>query len=192
MNPNQVSWDEFMPQGRASARPEVRFYSELKHDEEASYRDGIPRFQLVDMIEIVPEGGKTRRRVPVTDEHKVRFAPEWKRYEQHREAPLDGTPLDYMTWLGPVRIAELKAQGIKTVEKLAEMPLELARRIGAGMVRNRSQARQLLAGPGQEVASLRRAVAALEHENEALKGQLQALKQPVQTPRQEPQQVWMT
>lgn len=188
MNPHDPSlWEGFTDKGRSPDRPIVRFYHEVEHDEEASYQDGVPRFRLVHKIEIRHrDSPQTARREAVNDEHKIKFAPEWRRYQATLEVPQDGTPIEYMTWLGPVRQAELKAQGIATVEKLAAMPPELAKKIGTGMMRNVSQAKRLLAGPDHEVAQLRHEVAALERENQALKAQLYAREtSPMQTPKEE-------
>lgn len=173
MDPSDLDWDNVVDYRPQRSQVRARFYREVEYDEKRSLLEGVPRYNGVDKVEIInPETPNTVRRAKVTEDHKRKFKKQWQRYSQERDISDEGTPIEVMVWLGYERIAELKHVGINTVEKLAELPADFARRFGPGMVRAVSQAKHILEGPGGEVEALRKQVAELETEVTALKSKL--------------------
>jgi hypothetical protein len=57
----------------------------------------------------------------VTDFYEWRFPHEYEAFKRGKEAAVVGTPLDLWPALQPSQIAELKHQGIRTIEQLATL-----------------------------------------------------------------------
>lgn len=194
MDPFAQDWDNIPNHahvgGRPSGRPhdtrQIKFFAELEVDPEESYPDGLPKHRVRHMIEIFdPETPNKRICREAKDKDIQKWPKQWKLYKDSQKPAEEGTMIEAMVWLGPARIADLKARGITTIEKLANVPDKLVRMLGGGMPAAVKQARWLQKGVGEELSTLRAEVQRLTKELHNLQGQRHAQSQmPMQQPGQ--------
>lgn len=83
---------------------------------------GVPKYVDMDFITITIPGDRDLVvHTPVTDFYEWRFPNEFEKFKKGQDAALIGTPLDLWPALQPSQIVELKHQGIRTVEQLADL-----------------------------------------------------------------------
>lgn len=83
---------------------------------------GVPKYVDMDFITITVPGNRDLEiHTPVTDFYEWRFPLEYEAFKRGQAAAVIGTPLDMWPALQPSQVAELKHQGIRTVEQLASL-----------------------------------------------------------------------
>ena len=89
---------------------------------ETYYAGGVPKYVDMDFITITIPGNRDLIvHTPVSDFYIWRFPHEYEAYKRGQEASVVGTPLQMWPGLQPSQVAELKHQGIRTVEQLATL-----------------------------------------------------------------------
>lgn len=131
--------------GQDGARNYPRFHTAEVHDIAASEIQGRPIFRSVERVEIIMPGNPHTRPVSqVTEEHKLRWPDEYKRYKDGMEMSVNGTPLEEWPRLKRAQVLELKALGFMTVEHVAAMDDLAIQRIGMGGMGLRNLAKAFL------------------------------------------------
>jgi hypothetical protein len=100
----------------------VQFSTEPVFSKKETYLAGVSKYVDMDFITITVPGNRdliVHR--PVTEFDIWRFPHEHAAFKRGQEAAVIGTPLDMWPGLQPSQIAELKHQGIRTVEQLATL-----------------------------------------------------------------------
>ena len=145
-------------------------------------RDREGMFSDTPYVEILIPGSRDTWVGPVDDDHKKRWPEAWRAFLEKKEAPLNGTPLAEWPAVGPADKAGLEANGVKTVEALANIPevnligfgpnvLQLKHKAGAWLAAKGGwqDSQKQMAALEAENAELKARVATLETENAALK-----------------------
>lgn len=101
----------------------VHFTSEPVFSKKETYlAGGVIKYVDMDFITITVPGNRDLViHTPVTDFYQWRFPLEYEAFKRGKEASVIGTPLDMWPVLLPSQIAELKHNGIRTVEQLATL-----------------------------------------------------------------------
>jgi hypothetical protein len=101
----------------------VQFTTEPVFSKKETYlAGGVPKYVDMDFITITIPGDKyTEVHRPVTDYDQWKFPREYAAFKQGQDAELVGTPLNMWPALQPSQVAELKHQGIRTIEQLANL-----------------------------------------------------------------------
>lgn len=119
--------------------PFVTFERKAKQNMEKSIAAGMPQYDNVIYIKVIPSGGGGRDVFEDEAENYLAkkkrecaqnaYNPEWlagfvqkyEAYKQGIELPPDGTALEMLPFLSPAEIAQLKAMNIHTLEMACEM-----------------------------------------------------------------------
>ena len=161
----------------------IRFYEATVKNNRKSTEAGRPVHDAVDMVEIRIAGDKqTVINAPANDKskfipghghisYKERFPRHWEAYERTKTNVLDGTPLEEFPAIDAARRADLKAVNIHTIEALASVDDNKARKLGMDGTKLRDMARDYLAK-----AEANAPISALAEENAQMKDQLSALE----------------
>lgn len=101
----------------------VQFTTEPVFSKKETYlAGGVPKYVDMDFITITIPGDKfTEVHRPVTDFDQWRFPREYEAFKRGKDAELVGTPLTMWPALTASQVAELKHQGIRTIEQLATL-----------------------------------------------------------------------
>jgi hypothetical protein len=101
----------------------VQFTSEPVFSKKETYlAGGVTKYVDMDFITITVPGNRDLIiHTPVTDFYEWRFPHEYEAFKRGKDAAVVGTPLDMWPHLQPSQIAELKHQGIRTIEQLATL-----------------------------------------------------------------------
>lgn len=101
----------------------VKFSTEPVFSKKETYlAGGVPKYVDMDFVTIVVPGkGDLVIHTPVTDFYIWRFPLEHDAFKRGQEASVIGTPLEMWPGVQPSQVAELKHQGIRTVEQLATL-----------------------------------------------------------------------
>jgi len=101
----------------------VQFTTEPVFSKKDTYlAGGVPKYVDMDFITItIPGDNSVSIHTPVTDFHQFRFPREYEAFKRGKDASVVGTPLDMWPALQPSQVAELKHQGIRTIEQLANL-----------------------------------------------------------------------
>jgi len=101
----------------------VTFTSEPVFSKKETYlAGGVPKYVDMDFITInIPGNRDLVVHTPVTDFYQWRFPLEYEAFKRGKEAAVVGTPLEMWPALQPSQVAELKHQGVRTVEQLATL-----------------------------------------------------------------------
>ena len=101
----------------------VQFSTEPVFSKKETYlAGGVTKYVDMDFITITVPGNRDLViHTPVTDFYQWRFPHEYDLFKRGKEAAVVGTPLDMWPHLQPSQIAELKHQGIRTIEQLATL-----------------------------------------------------------------------
>jgi len=144
------------------------FFLTEEQDPDATKREGRPVSKSVEMIEIlIPANPKTKPVYRVRDEHREKYADAYAKCKAKQEQRPDGTPLEQWPYLSRLRVMELKAINIYTVEQLAGLSDQQLQKVGSDGLEIQKRARQFLQPEGATLKEVRA-------ENLALKDRLAA------------------
>jgi uncharacterized coiled-coil protein SlyX len=120
----------------------VVFFVKPVHQGGESELQGRPIYKDVPYIRIHVPGDKTTViEEPVNEEHKMRFASRWEKFEKGLSQAPDGTPVEEWPQVTRSQAAEFKALNIFTVEQLANLSDALIGKfMGGGAMRLKAQA----------------------------------------------------
>lgn len=103
-----------------------RFFNETRKNNFRSEQDGVPRFDDIEMVEILIPGDRLSTSVQqVNDGHRRRWPKAYAGFKEGQESPVEGTPLDQLPGITKARVEELRYFHIRSIEQLANMPDEL-------------------------------------------------------------------
>ena len=139
------------------------FYMREVQNKARSKVEGRICFDQKEYVEIFVPGEKhLRPNRPVTDEDKRRWPAAYGQFQQTREETLDGTPVEQWPYLNRAQVAEMKANGIMTIEAIADIPDGLLDRLGRNGRDLQKRARQFLQPQSDTEKELREQVVSLE------------------------------
>lgn len=117
----------------ADSKLYVVFHMKAVQNGFKSEKEGRPIFDDQAHIRIHVPGDKTTViDVPVEEQHKVRFAAQWEKFQKGLTQAPEGTPIEQWPQLTVGQVAEFKFANIFTVEQLAEMSDLAAQRFMGG------------------------------------------------------------
>jgi hypothetical protein len=148
----------------------VIFREDAVEDIVASEKEGRPIFRTIDVIEI-RYPGEGPNVLEVTDKHKREYAEQWAAYQNGKEAPISGTPLEQWAPLSKAYCEEFKRIGLRTVEQLAEANDNVKKKL-KGNFTYIKKAQEWLAN----ASSSQNQVTALQKENEKLNAKLETME----------------
>ena len=99
----------------------IFFMRAIKHDFNSKIA-GRNIYVDVPYVEILTPGSRDTLVTEATEHYQRRFPKQWAAFEARQEAPMEGTPLAEVPWLGRSQVAELNFMNVKTVEQLLNMP----------------------------------------------------------------------
>lgn len=162
----------------------VEFYSGFRENKRKSAELGRVVCDDVEMCRIRWYGDKNRDlHAPAHDQFKFdratgrhltyaeAFPDHYKAFKANQAQPEEGTPIEHLPFLTKGRIAELKAQNIRTAEALANLPDRLMQKVGMDGHMLRNQAKAWI-DDADRAASLGKATA----ENDALRKRIEQLE----------------
>ena len=123
----------------------VHFETRPVKDEEASAKEGRPKFKPAEYIKIITPGDKDNvihREVMESD--KIRWPKEYEAFKAGKDEQTEGTPLSAWPVMTSEQVEELRYFKIFTVEQLADLRDDLAQKF-AGINSLRVRARDFLA-----------------------------------------------
>lgn len=133
----------------------ARFYIDTQRNNGRSEADGVPRFDDIEMVEILIPGDRNSVwSGMVKDEHRHRFARQYAAFKANSEAPADGTPISELPGITRSQAEELAYQHVRTIETLAMLSDDQATKavsMGGFALRDRAK-RYLDATAGNAVA----------------------------------------
>jgi hypothetical protein len=107
----------------------IRFFTELVPNEEASTKAGRPIYDEIELFEIHWPGGDKRPR-PIQPQDIQEYPELYKAFKGGQEQITEGTPLTEWSMMPKSAAAELAYFGIRTVEQLAGATDEVKRKMG--------------------------------------------------------------
>jgi hypothetical protein len=120
-----------------------RFYIDAQPNQRRSDEDGVPRFDDVEMVEILIPGDRNAVSVQmVTEIHRKRWPGAYARFKAGQEASEDGTPLEQLPGMTASQAQELRFMNVRTVEQLGDLTDEQARKsvsMGGMALRDRAK-----------------------------------------------------
>lgn len=101
----------------------VQFSTERVLNKTATYdAGGVNQYTAMDFVTITIPGNRDLTvHAPVTDYYQWRFPVEFDAFKRGQNSEVKGTPLEKWAALNEGQIAELKHQGIRTVEQVATL-----------------------------------------------------------------------
>ena len=114
----------------------IRFYLEAMPDERASREAGRPMFKDQEMVEIKFVGDRENTLIALAHEKAImdpqgsgrhltyaeRFPERYRAFQADNQEVTEGTPIDHLPFLGKSQVAEFRAQNVRTVEGLRDIP----------------------------------------------------------------------
>jgi hypothetical protein len=156
----------------------VSFYTKAVKNNFRSENEGKPCFDNVEYVKILLPGDKnTEVDRPATVDDKERFAQQYARFLQKKEAVIEGTPLEHWPVMDPATVEDCKASKIFTVEQVADLSDMQIQKLGMGYRELSKKAKAFLeyakdtALPQKQAAEIER----LHADNGELKRQLAEL-----------------
>jgi hypothetical protein len=168
----------------------VQFYKKAKKNKHRSEKEGRPVFENKDYIRIFFVGSRDYLDRRATEEDKVRFARQWKAYQDKEKTDWEGTPLEEWSALDEATRATLKYYHVYTVEQLVSASDATLEQIGMGSRDLQKKARiwldRALADAdatriANEKAALEAKFEALQKQNEDLLSRLSGVEASVKT-----------
>ena len=155
----------------------VRFYRRAVLNASKSANEGRQIYDEKDYIIIQTPGDRLSNiDTPVEDEHKVRFAEQWDRYQKQQSEPETGTPVSMTPWISVGLAMELKAMGINTIEALAQLPdVHVSKLMGGNELKRKAQAFLDASMQGAEQSRLESELAKRDNEINLLREQMNAI-----------------
>lgn len=109
----------------------VTFYKKAVRNATRSAAEGRPIFDEEYFVSIVNPSDPFNKPFFVCKQaHKDRFPIDWQNFLNSETSSLEGTPLEHYKGVTKARAAEMRAQGIYTVESLADLSDVTARQFG--------------------------------------------------------------
>lgn len=100
-----------------------RFFMDKRQNLARSEKDGVPRFDDVEMVEILIPGDRLNSPVQIVGEaQRKRWPKAYAAFKSGQDGPTNGTPIDQLPGLTAGQAEELRYFKIISVEQLAEMP----------------------------------------------------------------------
>lgn len=100
-----------------------RFFMDKRQNRARSEADGVPRFDDVEMVEILIPGDRLNSPVQlVSDVHRKRWPRAYAAFKAGQDGPTNGTPIEQLPGMTAGQAEELRYFKIISVEQLAEMP----------------------------------------------------------------------
>lgn len=100
-----------------------RFFMDKRQNRARSEADGVPRFDDVEMVEILIPGDRLNSPVQlVTDVHRKRWPRQYAAFKAGQDGPTNGTPIEQLPGLTASQAEELRYFKVISIEQLAEMP----------------------------------------------------------------------
>jgi len=166
------------------------FYHRPVQNEEETEVQGRPIFDTHDYIEImIPGDSKTKVNRRVKNEDKEKYPEAWARFQNNEKGAIVGTPLTEWNFLTSTRAAELRAQGLSTVEEIADMADGYLGNLGPDGRKLQDRAKQFLAGSDGLEVELRKEIQARDETIANLSADMESLRRMVsdmQAPKTEP------
>lgn len=161
----------------------AEFFIEDRYQSFESTKEGRAIYKPIEMVRLRQAGNRYTdfiTEVQMHDEpnkpsHPHRFPREWAAFKAQQEQVSDGTPLEMCKFITSHRVKELKAVGIHTAEKYAELPDSTIQNLGLGAPKEQAQCRAYLSTSDQDRAAQQ--AGALRAENERLANDLEIMKQ---------------
>ncbi|MFC5476552.1 hypothetical protein [Massilia suwonensis] len=155
----------------------VKFSAEPVFSKRETYfAGGVPKYVDMDFITITIPGNRDLIvHTPVTDFYIWRFPQEYEAYKRGQEASVVGTPLEMWPGLQPSQVAELKHQGIRTVEQLATLS-DTSSGVLRGFYAMKHKAQQFLDDAKDKTATAF-VRAQMEEQNERHQAELKAVEE---------------
>ena len=165
-----------------------RFYTKAVQDDEQSQIQGVPVFRNAHYVEIrLRDDPFFSAHQEVTDEHRHKWPRQWELYQKAGALAEDGVPIELFPLLlgNPAAIATLKHHGLTTIERLAELSDEQARKVGPSAADLRERARHYLQPDSKTVGELRAKVMRMSKEIAHWKAQADGLAEQMIKARQD-------
>lgn len=120
-----------------------RFFIDSRANPARSEADGVPRFDDVEMVEILVPGDRLNSPVQiVTEAHRKRWPRAYRAFKDGQEEAVEGTPIAQLPGLTKSQTEELRYFNIRAIEQLADMPdalLQKARPMDGLALRDRAK-----------------------------------------------------
>lgn len=117
---------DFDPNAKDKDGAIPRFFMDKRQNNARTEADGVPRFDDVEMVEILVPGDRLNSPVQlVTQKHRERWPAAYKRFKDGMEDTVNGTPIDQLPGMTKAQAEELRYFHILSIEQLAEMPDQL-------------------------------------------------------------------
>ena len=155
----------------------VNFYVRAVMNHFKSAEQGRPIYDEKEYCRIIIPGDKNSVfDQPATAEHRLRFEPQYARFQKGQEQAVSGTPLEVWPQMTVGQVAELKAMHVTTVEQLAEMSDETAQKF-MGNHKLRAKAQAFLAAAAGDSQNTKMALELEKRDSEiaAMKMQMEQL-----------------
>jgi hypothetical protein len=150
----------------------VRFFWHELLNEERTKEAGIPKYDQIEMVEIVTPGSRDRLHRKVNDMDKMRFKDRYKSFIELANEKMDGTPLNQFPFISVGEIRELEYFNVYTGEQLVNMPDGNIEKLG---VNGRDLIKKVNAF--MQMAKDTAVVARMTDENESLKREMDLMKE---------------
>lgn len=137
------------------------FYDEAVQNKRETKDKGFPVFDEVLYILIKVPNQVDNVARPATDQDKQRFPKSWAAYETGKEPPLEGVPIEHWPEMTVGEVRTCQANGLKTVQQLADCADGSIHRLGMGGQDLKQRAIKYLARIG-EYDSLKARIQELE------------------------------
>lgn len=162
--------------------PTYRFFRDAVKNEARSAKEDAPRYDDVHYVEVRAAGFQDSVVHKITEQLLSRpdhpyMRPLYERWKAGEEDPVEGMPIEQWSVLSPAQVAELRAQGIRTVEQIRGLPDAALPKIGLYGRSIRDKAEDFLRAFKDQsgIAQMEKRMATLENENILLKEQLAEL-----------------
>lgn len=100
-----------------------RFFMDKRQNNARSEKDGVPRFDDVEMVEILIPGDRLNTPVKLVGEtERKRWPRAYAAFKGAQDGATVGTPIEQLPGLTAAQAEELRYFKVVTVEQLAEMP----------------------------------------------------------------------
>ena len=161
-------WENFAAGQQGGGRDDCipHFYMRAVRNAARSEAAGRPVYDEAAYVRVLVPGDRNSvvdRRVG--DDDRERWPRQWAAFLAKRERPA-GTPIEHWPYLTVARVAELKALGLLTVERVAEADAATMERIGEDAAALAERARQSLQPQSETETELREEIARLKRDRD--------------------------
>ena len=121
---------------------------------------------------LCPGQSKTEVRRPCTDIDKREYPDAWKAFQEGKETPISGTPIEQLPGVTPGRAMELHKLHIRTIEQLVEVPDQNMHSLGMDAYKLRDAAKAFVEKNTAEIQALRAENAVLNKSLSEMRAQM--------------------